>query len=61
MAKLCLTCLKKDASKTHKPFCSKRCADIDLGRWLNGAYVIEGEDGAALDAANDRINAPKPE
>ena len=23
-----------------RPFCSKRCADIDLGRWLKGAYTI---------------------
>jgi endogenous inhibitor of DNA gyrase (YacG/DUF329 family) len=60
MAKLCLTCLKKEVRAAYKPFCSKRCADIDLGRWLNGDYVIEGEDGAALDAANDRINAPDP-
>ncbi len=27
-----------------KPFCSKRCADIDLGRWFRETYVIEGED-----------------
>jgi hypothetical protein len=30
-----------------RPFCSKRCADIDLGRWLRGAYAIpaaEAED-----------------
>ena len=25
-----------------RPFCSRRCADIDLGRWLGGRYVIEG-------------------
>lgn len=24
------------------PFCSRRCADIDLGRWLKGGYVIPG-------------------
>ncbi|QIE57285.1 DNA gyrase inhibitor YacG [Pikeienuella piscinae] len=23
-----------------RPFCSKRCADIDLGRWLTGAYAV---------------------
>ncbi len=23
-----------------RPFCSKRCADIDLGRWLSGSYAI---------------------
>ena len=26
-----------------RPFCSKRCADIDLGRWLNGRYFFPGE------------------
>lgn len=24
----------------HSPFCSRRCADVDLARWLNGAYAI---------------------
>ena len=24
----------------YKPFCSRRCADIDLGRWLNESYTI---------------------
>lgn len=23
-----------------RPFCSKRCADIDLQRWLSGRYVV---------------------
>ncbi len=30
-----------------RPFCSKRCADVDLGRWFTGAYRVPGE---ALDA-----------
>ncbi|AHB47186.1 hypothetical protein W911_00295 [Hyphomicrobium nitrativorans NL23] len=40
-----------------RPFCSSRCADIDLGRWVSGAYVISGghadadEDGADSEAA----------
>jgi uncharacterized protein len=25
-----------------RPFCSKRCADVDLGRWLTGSYAIAG-------------------
>jgi endogenous inhibitor of DNA gyrase (YacG/DUF329 family) len=34
----------------YRPFCSKRCADLDLGRWLNGSYAIpvsedDDEDG----------------
>jgi len=26
-----------------KPFCSVKCADIDLGKWFSGAYVVPGE------------------
>lgn len=33
----------KPGSPRCKPFCSSRCADIDLGRWLKGSYVIPGE------------------
>jgi len=38
-----------------RPFCSKRCADIDLGRWLKGAYAVpatevDEEDGEAAEA-----------
>lgn len=29
----------------YKPFCSKRCADIDLHRWLNGSYAIPVVEG----------------
>jgi len=34
----------KPQSPEHRPFCSKRCADIDLGRWLKGNYVIAGRE-----------------
>jgi hypothetical protein len=33
----------KPAVADYSPFCSKRCADVDLQRWLSGAYVISGE------------------
>jgi endogenous inhibitor of DNA gyrase (YacG/DUF329 family) len=33
----------KPAQEAYRPFCSKRCADVDLQRWLSGAYVIPGE------------------
>ena len=43
------------------PFCSRRCADIDLGRWLKGAYAIPGrpleEDEDAEDAAPKKPDA----
>jgi uncharacterized protein len=40
----------KPAGARHKPFCSGRCANIDLGRWLKGNYSIETEE-APPDAA----------
>ena len=33
----------KLADPVSRPFCSKRCGDIDLGRWLGGRYAIPGE------------------
>ena len=33
----------KPRSEQYRPFCSKHCADIDLGRWLGGRYVVPGE------------------
>ena len=34
----------KPRSDRYDPFCSKRCADVDLHRWLKGGYVIPGAD-----------------
>jgi endogenous inhibitor of DNA gyrase (YacG/DUF329 family) len=40
----------KPVDTAFKPFCSKRCADVDLNRWLSGVYAVpvkddEDEDG----------------
>ncbi|MEP0709066.1 DNA gyrase inhibitor YacG [Parvibaculum sp.] len=35
----CPICGTRSASTFH-PFCSKHCADVDLNRWLKGAYAI---------------------
>jgi endogenous inhibitor of DNA gyrase (YacG/DUF329 family) len=32
----------KPATEATRPFCSRRCADVDLGRWLTGQYRIPG-------------------
>jgi hypothetical protein len=57
----------KDALHAHRPFCSRRCADIDLARWLGGGYVIaggsrdadeDGDDTAAGAAARTRPAGP---
>lgn len=31
---------KKPSVPDYHPFCSRRCADVDLGRWLTGSYVL---------------------
>lgn len=36
-----------------RPFCSKRCADIDLSRWLGGVYRIEGPETADVPSGSD--------
>ena len=38
-AKPCPICGKASMAETS-PFCSKRCADVDLHRWLGGAYAV---------------------
>lgn len=30
--------------ETYRPFCSKRCADVDLGKWLGGGYAIPSQE-----------------
>ncbi|MEO1104560.1 MAG: DNA gyrase inhibitor YacG [Pseudomonadota bacterium] len=44
----CPVCGKPQVEAT-RPFCSKRCADVDLHRWLGGHYAIPvvEEDGGA--------------
>lgn len=37
-----------NAAKSFAPFCSKRCADVDLVHWLKGDYVIDGAGGLSV-------------
>lgn len=52
----CPTCgepaaeLAVNGGKSPRPFCSSRCADVDLGHWFQGKYAV-----AAVDAADDTI------
>lgn len=48
----------KPTEKAYRPFCSRRCADVDLGRWLSGAYAIPAEDAPSTEDAPE--TAPKP-
>jgi hypothetical protein len=49
----------KPRSEEYRPFCSKRCADVDLGRWLSGRYAIAGE--ADADEDGETGEAPPSE
>jgi endogenous inhibitor of DNA gyrase (YacG/DUF329 family) len=40
-AKPCPIC-GKPASAASRPFCSERCRDVDLNRWLSNSYAIPG-------------------
>ena len=51
----CAVCGKPQA-EDFRPFCSKRCADVDLGKWLGGRYAIpavEPPDGLPDSDEND--------
>lgn len=35
---------RRPADPKLRPFCSPRCADVDLGRWITGQYVVPGRE-----------------
>jgi uncharacterized protein len=43
-AKPCPICGRPSIER-FRPFCSGRCADVDLGRWLSGTYAIAADEG----------------
>ena len=48
----------KPATEERKPFCSARCAMVDLGRWLGGTYRIAAETGDDPEDAPDEDSGP---
>ena len=55
----CPICGRKSDEK-YRPFCSRRCADVDLGRWLTESYRIPaGTEEAAEEQPPDPA-LPKP-
>ena len=52
----CPICGKPTAA-AFRPFCSKRCADVDLQRWLSGRYaipIVEEDSGLDDESSDDR-------
>ena len=49
---------KREADPKYRPFCSKRCADIDLGAWLSGSYAIPSEPAEDIDFMGEEAATP---
>lgn len=45
----------KDSDQKYRPFCSRRCADVDLGRWLNGSYAVPADAPEDADEAMEEL------
>lgn len=58
-ASRCPIC-REPAGVEYRPFCSKRCADVDLNRWLKGSYAIPAveEEADSEDMDNERKGGP---
>lgn len=56
----CPICAKLSV-EAYRPFCSKRCADVDLNRWLKGAYAVpadpDDEDGEGRSSPGDGLDS----
>lgn len=52
----CPICSKTPHPK-YRPFCSRRCADVDLGKWLDGDYAIPDKTQGIL-AKDDEGDLP---
>jgi len=53
--KKCPVC-KKEVVEKYAPFCSKHCADVDLGRWFNESYSVEVEESQSSDGFDEQEN-----
>jgi endogenous inhibitor of DNA gyrase (YacG/DUF329 family) len=38
-----------------RPFCTRRCADIDLAKWMTGSYAIPSDDPEDADQAAEAL------
>lgn len=57
MSAVCPICRKAPPDPAYRPFCSRRCADIDLQGWFSGRYAVPAEEaapGGGTDDESDR-------
>jgi len=55
MTMKCPIC-SKPAEQKYKPFCSKRCADVDLARWFGERYAVPTEESPLPTANDDEVD-----
>lgn len=56
-----MSCPMCDAEtvQEYRPFCSRRCADRDLGKWLSGSYAVPSTDPEDIEAALEAAATPE--
>ena len=60
-----MTCpmCSNETVQEFRPFCSKRCADLDLAKWFNGSYAVPSTDPEDFDelaeAMEEALKAPE--
>ena len=55
MSTTCAIC-RKPQDEAYRPFCSKRCADVDLQRWFTGRYAVPAVENES--AEDDEADFP---
>ena len=52
----CPICASESVEK-YRPFCSRRCADVDLAKWMNGSYAVPSRDPEDIETAIEATEA----
>ncbi|MGJ8594363.1 DNA gyrase inhibitor YacG [Sulfitobacter sp.] len=47
-----------ETDKKYSPFCSRRCADIDLAKWFSGAYATPSQDPDDIEKVIEALENP---
>ncbi len=50
----------RETDRKYRPFCSRRCADVDLGKWMTGAYRIPADEEPDEPGEPEDETPPKP-
>jgi endogenous inhibitor of DNA gyrase (YacG/DUF329 family) len=50
----------KPVAERYRPFCSRRCADIDLGRWFSESYRVPAGEAGEPEGQAEAPPPPKP-